>query len=80
MPFTPTLPAQPNNPAQKGQLASRKVCFGDCSRYAVAAVHTRFEAVEWFVWDAEHPDATPEQMAVVIRQEPSLEEAVRGLA
>lgn len=72
------LKAVANNPAKKGQLASRKLIFGDCSRYAVAAIHTRFEAVEWFVWDAEQLDAHgfPE----VIRQEPTLDEALKGLA
>lgn len=61
-----------NNPNLAGQLAAKKVLFGGCSRYAIAPVHTRFDAVEWFVWDAEtidpltgHPD--------VIAQEPTEE-------
>lgn len=67
-----------NDPSKKGQLAARKRTFGDFSRYAVAPVHTRFEAVEWFVWDAETvgADGLPE----VIRQEASKEAALRGLA
>lgn len=67
-----------NNPAQKGQRASRKVLFGDCSRYAIAALHTRFDAVTYFVWDAETDDGTgrPE----VIRQEDTAEAALAALA
>lgn len=67
-----------NNSRQAGSLASRKVTFGDHSRYAVAAVHTRFDAVEWFVWDAERIDPlfdAPE----VIRQAPTFAAAVEGL-
>ena len=44
-----------SNPLMKGALAAPKQRFGDSGRYAVAPVHTRFDAVEWFVWDAEHP-------------------------
>jgi hypothetical protein len=67
-----------NDPTRKGQLAARKQMFGDCSRYAVAPVHTRFDAVQWFVWDAETncPDTgRPE----VIRIEPTLAQALHGL-
>ena len=45
-----------NNPNFAGQLASKKVLFGGYSRFAIAPVHTRFDAVEWFVWDAEQID------------------------
>ena len=67
-----------NDPSRKGQLAARKQLFGDCSRYAVAPVHTRFDAVQWFVWDAEIicPDTgLPE----VIRQAETLTEALQGI-
>jgi len=47
---------RPNNPERKGERASSVVTFGDLSRYAVFAVHTRFEAVTWFVTDAEAED------------------------
>lgn len=67
-----------NNPSLKGSPAARKQYFGDCSRYAVAPVHTRFDAVEWFVWDAEHPLSTMSR-AEVIRQASTLEEALWGL-
>lgn len=67
-----------NNPLMKGALAAPKQRFGDSGRYAVAPVHTRFDAVEWFVWDAEHPLSTLSR-AEVIRQANSLEEALRGL-
>lgn len=45
-----------NNPALAGQLAARKITFGNNSRYAFAPVHTRFDAVQYFVWDANKPD------------------------
>jgi hypothetical protein len=69
------LPA--NNPALRGQPAARKQLFGDCSRYAVAPIHTRFDAIEWFVWDADRLDkqGAPE----VIRQAATLDEALQGL-
>jgi hypothetical protein len=67
-----------NNPSLKGQPAARKQLFGDNSRYAVAPIHTRFDAVEWFVWDAEHALSTNSR-AEVIRQAATLEEALRGL-
>lgn len=54
-----------NDPAKAGQLASRKVSFGDLSRFAVAAVHTRFDAVSWFVWDAEQTDDVTGGPAIV---------------
>ena len=71
-----SLTSTANEPARKGQLASRKVTFGEHRRYAVAAIHTRFDAVEWFVWDAEVMDG---DVPAVIRQEPTLAEALRGL-
>lgn len=67
-----------NNPALRGSLAAAKQRFGDNGRYAVAPVHTRFDAVEWFVWDAEHP-LSDIRRAEVIRQSATLEEALRGL-
>ncbi len=67
-----------NVAARKGELAARKQFFGENRRYAVAPVHTRFDAVEWFVWDAEHPLSTLNR-AEVIRQAETLEEALRGL-
>jgi hypothetical protein len=73
------LMALQNDPARKGQLAAPKRLFGEFSRYAVAPVHTRFGAVEWFVWDAMswEPDGTN---PAVIRQASSEAEAVAGLA
>ena len=67
-----------NNPNLAGQLASKKVLFGGYSRFAIAPVHTRFDAVEWFVWDAEHALSTMDR-AEVIRQAATLEEAMEGL-
>jgi len=66
-----------NNPNAPGSLRAHKALFGDCSRYAVAPVNTRFEEVEWFVWDADiiDSDGKPD----VIRQAPTLIEAIKGL-
>jgi hypothetical protein len=68
-----------NDPTRKGQLAAPKRLFGDHSRYAVAPVHTRFEAVEWFVWDAGTYTAPDDPTPAVIRQASSEAEAVKGL-
>lgn len=68
-----------NDPTKAGQLAARKRLFGDCSRFAVAPVHTRFDAVTWFVWDAEHPWVDGDGKPGVIRQADTLESAVHGL-
>lgn len=67
-----------NNPAMKGSLAARKQFFGEFGRYAVAPVHTRFDAVEWFVWDAHHP-LSDLNHAEVIRQADTLDDAIKGL-
>lgn len=64
-----------NNPALAGELAARKKLFGDASRYAVAPVHTRCDAVEWFVWDAELLDPLTKTPSV-IRQEPTVQRAI----
>jgi len=75
---TSRLPrVEPNTPARAGQLASRKTSFGPRSRYAVAAVHTRFSHWSWFVWDAEKPEA--DGSPSIIRQENTREAAVAGL-
>jgi hypothetical protein len=73
-----SFPTVRNNASLKGSLAARKQFFGDKRRYAVAPIHTRFDAVEWFVWDAEHP-LSDMSHAEVIRQAETLEEALRGL-
>jgi len=70
-------PEYKNNPAKRGELADKKRLFGGCSRYAVAPVHTRFDSVQWFVWDAEALDES--KRAQVIRQEATLQAALRGL-
>ena len=67
--------AYSNDPSRKGELAARKQLFGDCSRYAVAPVHTRFDAVQWFVWDAEITCADT-GLPEVIRQAETLAEAL----
>lgn len=68
------LTAEPNNPALRGHRASRILRFGPAARYEVFAVHTRFDAVEWWVTDSNvtYSDGRP----WVIRQEPSFDEAI----
>lgn len=73
-PFT-----QKNNHEKAGQKASQKLTFGPFSRYAVYAVHTRFNNVMWFVEDAEQTcEVIPEQLKV-IRQEWDFKDAVNKL-
>lgn len=67
-----------NDPTRAGQLAARKKLFGDACRYAIAPVHTRFDAIEWFVWDAELPDPLT-GFPSVIRQAPTIERALDQL-
>lgn len=76
-PMAVSFSAVSNNAMLRGSLAAPKQFFGDHGRYAVAPIHTRFDAVEWFVWDALHPLSTMNR-AEVIRQEPTLDEALRG--
>ena len=73
-----TEAAENNEKQRMGELAGPKDRFGPFGRYAVAPVHTRFEAVEWFVWDAELMDPLTGGPAV-IRQAATREAAVRGL-
>ena len=64
-----------NNPSQAGYIAGKKELFGNHSRFAVYPVHTRFDAVEWFVADAETPDPVTGNPSI-IRQEPTKEQAM----
>ena len=67
-----------NDPAKAGMYAGKKRLFGPHNRYAIAPVHTRFDAVEWLVWDAyERDDLTG--LAAVVRQAPTEAEALAGL-
>jgi hypothetical protein len=68
---------QPNDPALAGRLASSVVVFGRAGRYQLAAVHTRFEAVQFFVWDTSELDE--DGLPRVCRQEATEESARRGL-
>lgn len=67
-----------NDPSKAGQLAARKTSFGEFSRFAVAPVYTRFDALEWMVWDVEVTDEVTGGPAV-IRQAATREAAVAGL-
>jgi hypothetical protein len=66
-----------NDPSKAGQLASKKIIFGHNGRYAVAAVHTRFDSVQYFVWDAETVDSAG--FPTVIRQNANCEAAMHGV-
>jgi hypothetical protein len=74
-----TIKHQPNNPTKAGQPASDKVIFGDYSRYALYAIHTRFDCVWWIVQDAETLDPIVPDMPAIIRQELRFEDAIDGL-
>jgi len=56
-----------NKKNMAGKLATDTVLFGECSRYAMYAVHTRFENVMWFISDAETPNE--DGLPTVIAQE-----------
>jgi hypothetical protein len=63
-----------NNQLLAGRIATKPVYFM-LSQIKVAAIHTRFDNVEWFVWDAGiineltgHPE--------VVGQYPTKEEAI----
>lgn len=62
-----------------GSFASRKEFFGEHDRYAVYSVHNRFGGIEWMVADAEKTDPLT-GFADIIRQAPTKEEAIAGLA
>lgn len=53
-----------NNPNLAGQQAGKPQFF-DGSRFKLAPVHTRFDAVEWFIWDAEIIDDVTGNPSVV---------------
>lgn len=62
-----------NNPRRAGALAAQRQFFCG-SRYCVAPVHTRFDAITWFVWDALKLDDGG--YPSIIRQEETLEAAI----
>ena len=64
-----------NNPSLKGQFASKKVLHGENNRFATFAVHTRFDAVQWFTADALRLDdktGLPE----IVRHSATFEDAI----
>ena len=68
-----------NNPRLADSLAGNKMLFGKRKRYAVAPMHTRFDAVSWCVFDAMTDDPLDGSPAV-IRQENSFEAAIADLS
>lgn len=76
--FEKMATAKPDNmKVWAGRLALHKVTFGECSRFAVAPVHTRFDSVTWFVWDAEKAGSDGEP--TIVRQAATFAAAVAGL-
>ena len=67
-----------NVPSLAGREAAPGRCFGPSNRYRVVPVHTRFDAVSWFVTDAESRDDA--DLPAVVRQAGTFQGAVAGLA
>ena len=55
----------PNNPALKGTLAGKKLLFGPHSRFAIAPIHTRFDAIAWAIYDAQSEGATMSEAELI---------------
>ena len=68
-----------NDISKAGKLAAKKIIFGPRGRYAIAPVHTRFDGLMVFVWDAETPDEET-GLAAVIRMTDTVNQALDGLA
>ncbi|HEY5235144.1 MAG TPA: hypothetical protein VIJ14_03100 [Rhabdochlamydiaceae bacterium] len=66
-----------NDPLAAGSRAAQPKTFGEFNRYKVWPMHTRFEAVQWFVTDVEQKNEL--DLPLVIRQESTLEAAIKGL-
>ena len=67
-----------NNHKLAGQRINKKELFGPFCRYAVYAIHTRFDYIEWIVTDAEKIDELT-NLPAIIRQAKTKEEAMKGL-
>jgi hypothetical protein len=77
-PHKPRIVQTTNRPQFAGHAASSFVLFGEYDRYKVQAFHTRFDAIEWHVTDAETLDDLG--LPAIIRQAPTFEQAVAGLS
>jgi len=71
------MPEIKNIPSRAGELATKKRFSLDNSRFAIAAIHTRFDKVCWFVWDSHNVDKIG--LPSVVRQEWSEADARKGL-
>lgn len=67
-----------NIPSLAGREAAPARCFGPWNRYRVVPVHSRFDAVTWFVTDAESRDDA--DLPAVVRQADTFQAAVADLA
>lgn len=67
-----------NDKTMAGQLASDEEIFGERHNFLIAAIHTRFNAVIWFVWDTETFDEIAGHIAI-IRQTETRDQAIKGL-
>jgi len=47
---------KPNDPSRPGQQVTVASMFGPRLRFALVAIHTRFDKVDWIVQDAETAD------------------------
>lgn len=61
-----------NDPNKAGRRASQLATFGDFGRFAVYAIHTRGDRVQWVLQDADLPNE--EGRATIIRRADSLDE------
>ncbi len=67
-----------NSKLAGAEIKGTSETFGAFGRYRVFAVHTRFDAVQWFVKDAECIDELTE-LPAVIRKADTKAEAMKGL-
>lgn len=67
-----------NDTTRCGGDASESLRFGANGRYEVVAIHSRFDAVSWFVYDHEQPDSEIPECPAIIRQESTFAAAVAG--
>lgn len=65
-PFCYTMHHEPNDPSRRGQLAGQPVRFGAFRRFRIEPVHTRFDSVSWFGYDAERSEEDGSPLCVCI--------------
>ena len=71
-----------NDPKKAGELAGKKLLFGEYNRYAVFPVHTTSYEIEWHVADADTVTNAEIMAGVepqVVQIGKSFHEAVKGI-